>query len=358
MAPMRLRLVGGVLSAAVWAVVLGAAPGASGSDVIYRRSTGKAIGGEITASTKDEITVKPTNGNPVAIPASDVAKVEWEGEPGAMRLGRVDEEGGRYDRALQNYAKAKSEAKSPSARFQVDLEYFPLRVRARQELANPSDPAAARAALEAFRKKNSDSHHYYECTNLIGQLFLAEQDLASAQAAFDELAGAAASDLKLLAQLQTARLKLAANDAGAARELFAAVAGAAPSGLQEEAYVHQGRLGLADCLKREQKYEEAIRTLNEILAAARPEDSRTQAEAYLQQGDCLQASGRPKEALLAYLHVDLLFSTEKAQHAEALYHLSRLWDELQKPERGADCAQRLLSEYPNSPWSVKLRGTN
>jgi len=59
--------------------------------------------------------------------------------------------------------------------------------------------------------------------------------------------------------------------------------------------------------------------------------------------------------LIAYLHVDVLFSTEKSFHPEALYNLTRLWNAVQQPDRANEAADKLTSEYPNSPWAQKLK---
>ncbi len=61
---------------------------------------------------------------------------------------------------------------------------------------------------------------------------------------------------------------------------------------------------------------------------------------------------------MAYLHVDLLFAGETAQHDEALYHLSRLWNTAPAAaDRAADAAAELQRKYPNSAWAKKVTTT-
>ena len=88
------------------------------------------------------------------------------------------------------------------------------------------------------------------------------------------------------------------------------------------------------------------------IAGADPDGMR----AYVRQGDCLQAQNKTKEAILAYLHVPVLFSKEKALHAESLFRLSQLWGSVQKPERAADARAELERLYPDSEWAKKLAG--
>jgi TolA-binding protein len=72
------------------------------------------------------------------------------------------------------------------------------------------------------------------------------------------------------------------------------------------------------------------------------------------KGDCLKSQGKVKEAILAYLHVPVLFEKEKVALAEALYNLAVLWPRADQPERGLAAQQELQENYPDSPWTKKL----
>ena len=79
------------------------------------------------------------------------------------------------------------------------------------------------------------------------------------------------------------------------------------------------------------------------------EDAATQSAAHNTLGDCLHAAGRNREALYAFLHTDLLFSKEKDEHARALAQISKIWRELNRPDRAEETLERLKQEYPRSP---------
>ena len=72
--------------------------------------------------------------------------------------------------------------------------------------------------------------------------------------------------------------------------------------------------------------------------------------AYNTLGDCLRAANRPKDALIAYLHTDLLYSKDKEEHPRALHRIERLFRQLKQDGRADEYAQRLRQEYPRSPW--------
>ena len=107
----------------------------------------------------------------------------------------------------------------------------------------------------------------------------------------------------------------------------------------------------------QKKYEESLQILDTVTDKGPSEDAAIQAEAYILQGNSLQALGRMKEAALAYLHVDVLFQKETAYHAEALYNLVKTWKQVQAPDRSADAEAKLVQSYPNSPWRKKLSET-
>jgi hypothetical protein len=95
--------------------------------------------------------------------------------------------------------------------------------------------------------------------------------------------------------------------------------------------------------------------LEEVIAKAPADDVKVNAEAFLRQGDCLREQGADKDALLAYLHVDVLFSSEKAMHAEALYRLATLWDKVGSKVRADEAREKLKSDYENSEWARQLK---
>ncbi|MCA9015983.1 MAG: tetratricopeptide repeat protein, partial [Planctomycetaceae bacterium] len=125
----------------------------------------------------------------------------------------------------------------------------------------------------------------------------------------------------------------------------------------EQASKRAAQLGSALCLEKEGKQKEAITVLDEIIKTADAQQTALLAEAYLRKGDCYRELGEAKEALIAYLHIDVLFPSQPAIHAEALYHLSTLWGKVQKPERGVEARAILQQQYPNSEWSQKASGS-
>jgi len=324
-------------------------------EVITLRSSSTRTQGDVTEITKSEVTVKPRTGNPIKIPANDIVQIVWTGEPTTLSLARNDENGGRFERALDNYNKILSELKTDSAGLKTDLQYFIARTHAKMAMANPATLDDAIKRLREFISSNGDSYHYYDAHKLLGDLNQKKSDPAAAKAAYETLGEAPFNDYKMMSKIALARQSLLENNITAAQSAFEAVTKMPASTPTEEARVQEAKLGIAHCLQLQKNYTKAAELLDEVIVATAPEERRVQAEAYLRQGDCLQAAGKPKEALLSYLHVDVLFPSDPDLHAESLFHLSKLWNTVQQPDRAVDAADRLTNEYPNSEWAKKLQ---
>ncbi len=98
------------------------------------------------------------------------------------------------------------------------------------------------------------------------------------------------------------------------------------------------------------KYTDAETDVRAVIQAVPPEDIAAQSAAYNTLGDCLRAAGKPKDALVAYLHTDVLYAKDKEQHARALAGIVQLWRELKNDSRADEVLKQLRSEYPQSPW--------
>ena len=83
-----------------------------------------------------------------------------------------------------------------------------------------------------------------------------------------------------------------------------------------------------------------------------PDDQQaTLARAWNCIGDCQRAGNNEKAALMAYLHVDILYAGAPAEHAESLYWLTTLWESAGHPERSVDAKSRLQAQYASSKWA-------
>ena len=118
-------------------------------------------------------------------------------------------------------------------------------------------------------------------------------------------------------------------------------------------------LAKAESLAGTKKYKEAETLVRQVIQANPAEDAAAQAPAYNTLGDCLRAANRPKEALIAYLHTDLLYSKDKEEHPAGP---SRYRAALPPAQAGCPgrrvraAAQAGVSSQPLEPRRPILRG--
>lgn len=323
------------------------------ADFVKRKSAPQ-VGGTITGATKTELTVKPSTGDPITVPANEVASVDWDDAPRDMNLAKGDENNSRFQASLEKLAKVLDQVKSGNDLVRADVEFLIARVTARAALTDDSQLDNAIAKLNAFLKSNGDSFRYYDALQWLGQVYLAKEDFASARSTFEKLAEAPWSDYQLLGKVNLGRVLMGELKNEDAAQAFDAAIAAAGSSAADQSRKFEAMVGKARCLIALNKQPEALAVLTDVVEKGNPDDTALMAEAYVLQGNCLQAEDKAKEAVLAYLHVDVLFARESAYHAEALYHLTKLWKAVQHPDRAAEAASKLEASYPKSDWTKKL----
>ncbi len=326
------------------------------ADQIVRRSDNVTLRGDFTALEVSGITIRLTNGTEETVPATDVRSVRFDQEPALLAQARSNERSGALTSALEKYRQVQTDYAGSDKRLQAELQFLIARTQLRLALEDPAGREAARTAMHEFRTANKTSFRYLEATLLEAALAARIQDAAGAEALLQEVQNSSVPGYQLQAGVQLGRLRLEASDAAGALAEFERViqqsagdAGAAPARFD-------ALLGKAMCLQQEKKTEDSLTVLDQILNEESGADARVLAEAWNRRGDGLRQLNQTKAALLAYLHVDVLYSSEPSEHAEALFHLSRLWAPAGHQERADDAAARLTEKYPNSSWTKQLNG--
>jgi tetratricopeptide (TPR) repeat protein len=330
---------------------------AAAVDTVYLRSEDRRVAGEITEVTRESVTVTPRIGEPATVPANDISRIEWDGEPPGLRLARSQHESGQYERALEGYQSALTEAASGREQLRADIEYGLASVLGRLALADSERQVEAIEKLNAFTESQSGHYRYFDALLLLGEVQLAHGDTTAAEATYNLVATSSLAPYQMAARTQIGRVQLERGDLTAAKASFDEVAAMNAASPAENSRRFEAMLGQAGVLQQQGQHEQAATILGEVIRQCDPSDTRLQAEAYLRQGDAYAAGGqKTKQALMAYLHVDVIpsLAKEKDLHAEALYRLSQLWPVLGHAARADIAAGKLQSDYPNSEWARKL----
>ncbi len=85
--------------------------------------------------------------------------------------------------------------------------------------------------------------------------------------------------------------------------------------------------------------------VREVIASSSPEDVALNAQAYNALGGIYRKSHKTDDALLAFLHVELLYASIPKERIEALENLVTLWTEKQRPDRAHEAERILKDEY-------------
>ncbi len=333
------------------AVVLVLAASAVARDQI-ELAGGKTVIGTITRETPTEVTIDTQTGVQT-IAVNTIVEVRYEGQGAAMTQAKIHDQSGNFSGAMEQFTKAQSEIKDKPL-IVAAARFGHARAQARLALEQAKGLDEAARALESFRQAHGQSRYHYPLHELLGRLNFAKEDYAKAGAAFDELARAPWPETKMLAAIFHGRMLVAQNKPDQAIGRFdevIAAKGESPDlvKLQGEALVDK-----AACLRAKNDRPQEIETLQKAIELAPVGEVTVQGEAYAALGDALRAAGRPKEALVAFLHVELLFSKDKELRARALYNLSQLWDELGNPQRANHARSTLEKDHPDSTWKKKL----
>ena len=216
-------------------------------------------------------------------------------------------------------------------------------------------PEAGRL-MKAFADANSKSYHYFEASEVVGDLLVAIHRYAMAAEYYDRLDKAPWPDYKMRAGVAAGRALLAQGKADEAQAAFDKVIAIDAEGDLAAGQRTLARLGKARALILAKKADAAIKLATDVLKATDAEDMPLLAQGYNVLGTAYRQAGRTEEALLAFLHVDVLYASLPDAHAEALANLAELWEQVHKTERANHARKVLDEQYPDSPWAKKPGG--
>lgn len=283
---------------------------------------------------------------------NEIDDVIFDDEPNDLSQARIAVKSGRYDDALTMLAKIDA-GKLQRPEVIKDVQFYHALTAARMALDGNGSIAAAGKMMFAFEQANRDSFHYFEACRTLGDLLAALGQYPKAESYYNKLAEAPWPDYKMRAAVLVGRTLVSQKKFDEAIRQFDAVSNSDASGDGVDAQKAAATLGKASALSGKGSYDEAVKLAGDVIAKADPANEELYARAYNVLGNCYKAAGKNKEALLAFLHVDLLYAHFPELHAEALANLATLWAGVDKSDRAEQARNLLLEKYPNSVWAAK-----
>ena len=313
---------------------------------------GSPTNGVIAETSSPTEVVIEVQGAQRSIPVNEIRRITLADDPAELRRGRDDVLAGQIESGYEDLRKVNAaDIKRPLTK--ADLEYYLAYCQGKLALTGGGDKAAAAKAMLAFVGANAQSYHFFEAAELLGDLAVSLESYDGAAKYYGAIAEKAPwPDYKMRGSVLKARALVRKGDFAGALTEFDAVVNSAidtPAATQQKLLAQAGK---ANCLAGTGSFAEGITIAEDIISKNSPEDNAELfGRTYNALGACYLKAGQPREALMAYLHVDVLFYAEPEVHAEALYNLGKLWLALKKQDR-ADSARNLLKDrYAGSAWA-------
>jgi tetratricopeptide (TPR) repeat protein len=318
-------------------------------DAVKTSRATAAIQGEIKEVTALKVVIETRNG-PKDVPANEVVYVAFDGEPATLTGARTNVRNKRYEEALTALDKIELDKDSRKELVQ-DVQFYKALCTAKLALAGTGEVLAAGKLMNGFLTANSTSYHYLEACEVVGDLLVASGKYSAAAGFYSKLAAAPWPDYKMRAGVAMGRALLAERKVPDAQKAFDDVLAGDVKGDEADRQRTMAQLGKARCMAESGKPADAVKIAEEIITKTDSEQIDVQAQAYNTLGTALRLMNKPKEALRAFLHVDLLYNAAGDAHAEALANLAKLWNDVGQPERAVRAKQNLVERYKNSAWA-------
>ncbi len=309
-----------------------------------KQQIGGRVLGQVQSESPSEVVVL-LGANTISVPTDQIVSIRYDGQTATFQLAESRESAGQLAEAADLFKKAATETASRPYPHQAAL-FREARVLGDLALVEPERMKGARDKLNQFLRSYSNSRHLVAARESLARLQIHASDFAGANATIAELAKFPKTADRA-AVLRTKVLARQGKHSEAIAELDRLIA-SSPKGSERQ---RAAMLAKAESLAGMKKFPEAEALLRDVIQANPPEDAAAQAPAYNTLGDCLRAANRPKDALIAYLHTDVLYNKDKEEHPRALYSISAMFRALKQDARADEFAQRLKLEYPRSVWN-------
>jgi tetratricopeptide (TPR) repeat protein len=305
--------------------------------------------GTITTITAAQVKIN-ASGVPRTFEVKDVLKVTFGDEPDALRAARDKVLAGDYEAAQGQLAKIDM-AKVTVEGVKQDIEFYQALCLAKLALGGQGETSKAAGLMVKFKRDNATSYHYFESLQVLGDLAVALGSFDRASEFYGDLGKAPWPEYQLKSVILESHSLMAAGKYAEALTKFELVINSSLTVGEITEQKMYATVGKAQCLALTGKPDAGIKLLEEIIAGQDSSDEKLFGRTYNALGACYAKAGKPKDAVLAYLHTDLLFNSDADAHAESLYYLSKLWGEITQPDRGKRARDTLQNTYPTSRWA-------
>ena len=310
--------------------------------------------GEVNDMTPYELTLNKGRPGSRKVAVNEIKAVLFADEPSELAQARVNAANGAYDNALA--ALEKIDVNSIRRDYiREDIEFYKAYCAGKLALGGQREIGDAGRQLNAFVRSYPLNFHYLAAVELMGDLLIATGRHENAQKQYAELAKAPWTDYKVRSAVAVGRTLQAQGKHAEAIKQFDTALATAGEGADAEEQKLEATLAKAVSMAETGDGSQAVGMIEKIIQDANPEQKELHARAYNALGSCYQKAGQTKDALLAYLHVDVLYNTVPEAHAESLANLTPLWQAVGQEEQARQARQLLQERYGGSRWAKQVQ---
>lgn len=310
--------------------------------------------GEVSEMTPLEVTLNKGLPGSHSIAVNQVKAILFDGEPAELAQARVNVTNGAFAKAVQLLGKI--DASQLRRDFiKQDVEFYQAYCASKLAQGGEGEIIDAGRLLNTFVKSYPNNFHYLEASETMGDLLMISGRFENAQKQYAELAKAPWPDYKMRSAVAVGRSLQAQNKHAEAIQQFDAALAITDEGTDGQNQKQAATLGKAISLAENGKADEAVGIIEKIIREADPQQKDLYARAYNALGTCYEKAKKNKDALIAFLHVDVLYNTVPEAHAEALAHLVPLWHTIGQDERSREAREQLQQRYGASRWAKELK---
>jgi tetratricopeptide (TPR) repeat protein len=289
-------------------------------------------------------------GRPFAV--NEIVRITYADEPTELN-------NARNAVLQQNWNQAEIELKKLDGQtfardlIRQDVDYYKALCLAKKAMTEGGDKTIGTTAMLNFVRSAPNNYHFYDAAEVLGDLAVSAGKYAEAAKFYGGIEKAPWGDYQMKAKNASGRALVAQKDFQGALTKFeeaAAIDLSTTEAVREKLFAN---IGKAQCLAETGQAAEGITILQDIIAKNDPADGVLFGRTYNALGTCYLRSNKPKDARDAFLFTDILFTADPDAHAEALYHLSKLWTDLNKSDRAVAARNTLRERYAGSPWNTR-----
>ena len=227
-----------------------------------------------------------------------------------------------------------------------DVEFYLAFCRSQMALAGAVKATTAATELKAFADKNPNNFHYIECSELLGRLAVALGSYDKAKAYYAVLLNSPWPEYKIQAYAAVGEAEVAQGNFAKAAGMFDRALAIQADDDESQKIQQVALIGKGRCQAEAGNVAAGITTIDKVIKDVGPEARMLLSRAYVALGHCYKKDNKPKEAVLQFLMVDLVYNADRGAHAEALLSLVELWQSINKIENSRKSKARLQQLYP------------